>query len=241
MKIVRMLKEGAKKLGLELNEEQIELFRIYLAELEKWDRKAGLTSIIGAENIVPIHLLDSMSCLLSGRISPASTLVDIGAGAGLPGIPLKIAQPSICLTLVDSVKKKTDFLRYLMTKLQLENAVVVRRRVEEFARESSNRGRYDIVVARAVSSLPVLIEYSLPLLKAGGALIAQKGKKNEEEVMRGAAAAKVLGGEIEKIIKVEVPYVQGERHLVVVAKVQETPPDFPRRAGLPKRRPLGQD
>jgi 16S rRNA (guanine527-N7)-methyltransferase len=236
-----MLEEGARKLGVEFNAEQIELFLIYLVELKKWNKKINLTSIVEDEKIVSSHFLDSMSCLVSKRISPASKMVDLGAGAGFPGIPLKIACPPLCLTLIDSSKKKADFLKFLVKKLKLKNVEVVCKRAEEFAKASSNREDYDIVVARAVSFLPVLIEYSLPLLKIGGALIAQKGRKDEEELERGRKAASILGGEIEKILKVDVPFLDEERHLVIVGKASATPLKFPRRTGVPQKRSLGKD
>jgi len=235
-----ILEEGAKQLGLRISGKQKELFQIYLEELLAWNNKINLTSVEGADNIVIRHFLDSLSCLLSKRIVSSSKLIDLGAGAGFPGAPIKIVCPSICLTLVDSAKKKTDFLRCLVKKLGLADTLIVRQRAEEYARESSNRETYDIVVARAVSELPVIIEYSLPLLKSGGALIAQKGKFDEVEYEKGTRAATLLGGTVLEVKRIEVPFLDEQRHLVVVEKQQVSPLDYPRRTGIPSKRPLGE-
>ncbi len=241
MEKAQMLKEGAQQLGIELNTEQIELFQTYLAELKSWNKKVNLTSVTTDNKIISKHFLDSISCFVSKRIRPSSKVVDLGAGAGLPGVPLKIACPPLYLTLIDSSKKKSNFLKFLVKKLNLDNTQVICQRVEEFAKESSNRESYDIVVARAVSPLPVLLEYSLPLLKLGGALVAQKGKEGERELEQGAKAASLLGGKIEKVQRVDVPFLGGERHLVIVEKQSATPWNFPRRTGVPSKKPLGRD
>lgn len=235
-----ILKEGTTQLGVRLSDKQRRHFQIYLEELQAWNNKANLTSVEGSDDIVIRHFLDSISCVLSKRIDHFSKLVDIGAGAGFPGIPIKIVSPSICLVLVDSVKKKTDFLTSLVEKLCLTNTSIIRQRAEEYARESSNRETYDIVVARAVSELPVIIEYGLPLLKPGGALIAQKGKIKEAELKKGARAATLLGGSIAEVKSVEVPFLDEERNLVIVEKQRVSPLDYPRRVGVPSKRPLGE-
>lgn len=240
MKIVQMLKDGARELGVKLDEEQIELLQVYLEELKRWNKVINLTSIAADERIVSTHFLDSISCLKSERIKPKARIVDLGAGAGFPGLPIKIVWPALQLTLVDSSKKKTDFLRFLVKKLRLKGAEVVCQRAEDFARESSNRESYDIVVARAVSSLPVLAEISLPLLKVGGALIAQKGKEITEELEQGAKAAAILGGEIEKAQRVDIPFLDSVRHLIIIGKVSATALKYPRRTGVPRKRPLGR-
>lgn len=241
MNQAQMLKEGAKRLGLELNAEQIELFDIYLAELKKWNKRISLTSIVADNEIVSRHFLDSLSCIASRRIKPFSRVADIGAGAGLPGIPLKIVLPSLSLTLVDSSQKKAHFLEALVKELGLVGTEVVCQRAEEFGKVSSNRESYDIVVARAIAVLPVLLEYGMSLLKLGGFLVAQKGKLDPEELKQSDKAAMVLGGRIEPVLAVEVPFLVGERHLVIVEKQEATPLKYPRRTGTPRKRPLGRD
>lgn len=241
MNQAQMLKEGAKQLGLELDAEQIELFNRYLTELKKWNKRISLTSIAPDNQVVARHFLDSLSCIASRRISPLSRVADIGAGAGLPGIPLKIVQPSLKLTLVDSSQKKARFLESLVKELGLGGTEVVCQRAEEFSKVSSNRESYDIVVARAIAVLPVLLEYGMSLLKLGGFLIAQKGKLDPEELKQSDKAAMVLGGRIEPALVVDVPFLAGERHLVIVEKQEATPLKYPRRTGVPRKRPLGRD
>jgi len=241
MKKARMLKEGARQLGLELEAGQIGLFGAYFDELKKWNKKAGLTSIVEEEEVISGHFLDSLSCLASNRIGPFSNMIDLGAGAGLPGIPLKIVYPSLSLTLIDSSKKKARFLEFLVKRLGLDGTEVVCQRAEEFAQVSSNRESYDIVVTRAVAGLPVLLEYSLPLLKSGGLLIAQKGKIDPKELEQGRKAASIMGGKIDEVINIDVPFLVGERHLIIAEKQAATPLEFPRRPGVPGKRPLGQD
>ena len=226
------LKEGARHFGVELSAEQVRQFEVYLEQLREWNKKINLTSVTKELDIVTHHFLDSLSCVKSGRIRPSVRLVDIGAGAGFPGIPLKLVVPSISATLVDSSRKKAVFLESLVKELGLENIDVVNQRVEEFGKESSNRESYDIVVARALSSLPVLVEYSLPLLKLNGALIAQMGKKDDAQLKRGSEAASILGGAIEEVLRVDVPFLEKERHLVIIGKNSQLLRVFPADPGL---------
>ena len=238
MKIAQMLEQGAREIGIELNSIQVEQFLVYVAELKKWNEKINLTAIVEDEKIVSDHFLDSLSCLLSESIGSFSKVVDLGAGAGFPGIPLKLALPSLRLTLIDSSKKKTAFLEHLIKKLDLAEVEVVAKRVEDGARMAEYRERFDIAVARAVSALPVIIEYGLPFLKIRGKLIAQKGRKDTDELNRAEKTLPILGGRIEKIQRVDVPFVEGERHLVIISKELTTPARFPRRVGVAQKRPL---
>ena len=225
---------------MKLDERQVELFRIYAEELQEWNQKINLVSAATIDQIVPVHFLDSLSCIKSGRFKAKAKVADVGAGAGFPGIPLRIASPAISLTLVDASRKKVDFLEALLEKLALSQVQVVWQRAEEFARISSNRGSYDIVVTRAVAALAVLLEYSLPLLKLGGAVVAQKGRPEAGELDEGRAAASILGGKIVPPLTVHVPYLEGDRNLIIVEKTANTPEKYPRRAGVPEKRPLGQ-
>ncbi len=240
MKNERMLRDGAEQLGLKLDPKQIERFRVYFDELQAWNRKINLVSAATIDKIVPVHFLDSISCIKSGRVSHGSKIADVGAGGGFPGIPLKVVCPSISITLVEASRKRAQFLEALLRQLDLAEAQVVCTRAEEFAKISSNRESYDIVVARAVAALSVLLEYGLPLLKLGGALVAQKGKVDAQELETAGRAAAVLGGEITQPMRVSVPYLGGERHLIIVQKESETPATYPRRPGIPTKRPLGR-
>jgi 16S rRNA (guanine527-N7)-methyltransferase len=240
MKKEQMLKSGTEQLGLELDPRQIGLFQTYLEELEAWNRRINLVSAATIESIIPSHFLDSLSCIKSGRFGSDADVIDIGAGAGFPGIPLKIVCPQISITLIEAARKKVNFLDTVIDKLGLLRAKAVCMRAEEFAKISSNRESYDIVVTRAVAALPVLLEYGLPLLKLGGVLVAQKGKLNTEELKAGERAASMLGGKTVSAMSISVPYLNSERNLIVVEKSSQTPLNYPRRPGIPAKRPLGR-
>lgn len=233
-----LLKKGAHMLGAELETEQLASFDLFLAELQRWNKKLNLTAISDEQEIVIYHFLDSLTCLLSSKIGQGAALLDIGTGAGFPGIPLAIVRPDISLSLVESVNKKAEFLRSLISALGLRGRVLAGR-AEEFAR-TPERASYDTVVARAVAALAVLCEYALPFLRNGGCLIAQKSKRAKEELEEGRIAAALLGGEEPEVIPVSVPFAEAKRFLVLVRKTRETPERYPRRPGIPAKRPLGK-
>lgn len=234
---LELLAKGSELLGLDLSPGDLAVFDIYLGKLLEWNRVINLTSLGREEDIIVKHFLDSLSCLLSGKIENGQEILDIGTGAGFPGIPIKIVKPGIKLTLLDSSKKRIDFLLQLTKALGLE-VKLVPLRSEEFAR-SDGRDLFDVVLARAVSTTPVLLEYALPLLKEGGYLIAQKGPKIAEELDRVREASVLLGGTIEEVKEVKVPFLPERRFLVLARKVAETPAKYPRKAGIPAKRPLG--
>lgn len=187
------------------------------------------------------HVLDSLSCLLCEPVSYARSLVDVGTGGGLPGIPLKLARPKVELTLVESTRKKSVFLRQVADHLSLADVEVANTRAEEFGHERRHRDKYDIATARAVAPLPIIAEYCLPLVRPGGHLIAMKALPTEWELEAGKSAARTLSaalvGEIRVQFLPELPVKQ--RRLLILQKTEPTPPGYPRRVGLPKKRPLG--
>lgn len=225
-------------LGVELSAKQIEQFDIYDRELIEWNQRFNLTSITNPEQIRIRHFLDSLSCWLALKQAPLGNLIDIGAGAGFPGLPLKILRPEIQLTLVESTAKKASFLDHIVQVLGLKEVEVVAQRAEEVGRHANYRGVYDWAVARAVAPMAVLAEYLLPLVKIGGHALAQKAKDAKAEVAQAANALAKLGGELQELKEVKVPDLDEERWLVVVKKVGETPMEYPRRAGMPSKRPL---
>lgn len=234
------IKIKATGIGIKLKHTQLDDLGRYLEELLIWNQKINLISRTEAEDceLVIMHLIDSMTPLISGKILPGTRLVDVGTGAGLPGLVLKIVEPTIELTLLESISKKCDFLKAACGKLGLDDVRVVCDRAENYAR-GPDRESYDIVVARAVAPLPVLFELSLPLLRLGGYLVAQKGKKATEETARAKEAADVLGGKIVDVKKIEPTGMGTERVLVLAEKIAPTPLKYPRRAGIPAKRPLG--
>jgi tRNA uridine 5-carboxymethylaminomethyl modification enzyme len=230
---------GAKQLGIKLDQKQLVKFGIYEELIEEWSRHTNLISSNSREVLVARHLLDSLSCLTMNHISRADNkVVDIGAGAGLPGIPVKIAAPEISLTLLEASAKRARFLEHVLDALQLDGVRVECCRAEDFARIETERESYDIALARAVAPMPTLLEYALPLIKPGGILIAQRGKNVKAEMQGAAFANSLLGGELEEIKRVKVPFLQATRHLVIIRKKQRTPEQYPRRTGVPFKRPL---
>lgn len=236
-----LLAREAGRLGLELNAAQLTLLDSYYEELVAWNARVNLTGIVEWEAVQIQHLLDSLTCLLvlppAARSAPYA-VVDIGAGAGFPGVPLKIALPHIRLTLVESVGKKTAFLQHLVQALRLVDVEVLTMRAEEAGRQPPHRAGYDLAVARAVAALPVLVEYMLPLVQVGGLAVAMKGRDVQEEVASAQRALNALGGRLAAVHPVTLPGLDAPRHLVVVEKVRRTPPQFPRQTGVPQKHPL---
>lgn len=225
-------------LGLQLSAHQVELFAIYEKELLEWNEKFNLTAIRKPEEVRSKHFLDSLTCLLGFNKPKPWKMIDIGTGAGFPGIPLKIAYPHLRLTLVESVGKKADFCRHMVDVLKLEKVDVLQARAEDLGRTTGHRESYDIAVARAVAALPILLEYLLPLVKVGGRVIAQKGESAPAEVHASNQALRVLGGRVHQMKPIQLPGVADDRFLVLIDKVAATPSIYPRRAGLAAKRPL---
>jgi 16S rRNA (guanine527-N7)-methyltransferase len=226
-------------LGLELTPGQLEAFAWYAAELASWNRRFNLTAITEPEAIEVKHFLDSLTCLMAMRGRSAGKVIDVGSGAGFPGLPLKIACPQMQVTLVESTGKKIEFCRHVVVSLGLEGVEVVHARAEQVGHWPDHRQAYDWALARAVAPMPVLVEYLLPLLCLNGRAIAQKGETGPAEAHAAEGALRILGGRVAQLIPVELPKVAETRYLVVVEKVAATPAVYPRRPGVPAKRPLG--
>ena len=255
---MRTLIEGAQSLGLTLSPQEISAFQIYQQELLEWNTRFNLTAIDDEEHIQFRHFLDSLSCLLgiegsytsrepfgrgARRISDAarqrsSKVIDVGTGPGFPGIPLKIVCPALKLTLLEATGKKVQFLRHIVSRLNLREVDVVHGRAEELGQMREHREGYDLVLARAVAVLPVLAEYTLPLCRPGGQVVAQKGPDVQAEVLGAERAISILGGRLRRLVEVELPGLAESRTLVVIDKVARTPDNYPRRPGIPRKRPL---
>lgn len=233
---IAMLASTAATWGLALAPQQLEQFAIYLAELQAWNEHTNLTAITGAQQIVTRHFLDSLRCALSWGDAPNS-LIDVGAGAGFPGLPLKILRPELQLTLVESIGKKATFLRHSVDRLGLRDVVVLASRAEAIGRDATQREHYDVVVARAVADLRVLSEYCLPLCRIDGRFLAPKGAQIEAELAAAQPAIATLGGHVIAVEPVELPGVE-PRSLVVMGKIASTPSQYPRALGIPAKRPL---
>jgi 16S rRNA (guanine527-N7)-methyltransferase len=229
---------ASTKLGVQLSQAQLSVLSEYEHELLAWNRKINLTAIQDPELIWIKHFLDSLTCLLVMRVSNLERVVDVGTGAGFPGIPLKIVYPSIRLTLVESVKKKADFCRYLVNQLGLSGVNVILGRAEEIGQSIEHREQYDWAIARAVAILPVLAEYLLPLVKIGGAMLAMKGDSATAEAHESENAFRILGGHLRRLVPITLPHVVDEHFLVVIDKIAATPQGYPRRVGVPCKKPL---
>jgi len=226
-------------LGMDLSPVQEESFRVYARELLSWNEQINLTAIREPADMIRKHFLDSLTCTYAWReMEPPASLIDIGTGAGFPGIPLKILMPGLRLTLVESIGKKADFCRHIVDTLQLENVEVITARAEEIGAQDTHREMYDAATARAVAQLNILAEYLLPLVRVGGFAIAQKGNTAPAESQQANRAITILGGVIRPLILVMIPRVEEARYLVVMKKIKPTPAAYPRRVGIPSRKPL---
>ena len=234
----KFLQDVQNLIGLRLTPRQAAAFQLYEQELLDWNARFNLTAIRDVEGVRTKHFLDSLSCLLVMRDRPLHRLIDIGTGAGFPGIPLKIVLPNLQLTLVESVGKKADFCRHAVGVLKLDNVQVLIARAEESGQEAAHREQYDWAVARAVANLTTLAEFLLPLVKIGGAMLAQKGESGPAEAQSAEHAVHLLGGHLRQVKKINLPGVAEDRYLVTIDKVAATPPQYPRRVGVPGKKPL---
>ncbi len=237
----RILIDGARELGIELSERQTNQFLTYLEILQDWNKRLNLTSLKDPKEIIITHFLDSLTINKGIEGMGPIRAMDIGTGAGFPGIPLKILRPEISLSLLDSLKKRIEFLKYLSKSLQLKDLEIIWGRAEDYGRREGYRERYDIVLARALARLNILFELGIPFLKIRGLFIAQKGEKLEEELEEAQAAIEILGGGVKGIISLRLPFSGKLRRLVIIEKILETPERFPRRPGIPQKRPLSSD
>ena len=224
--------------NIHLSSRQIMALTTYEKELLEWNQKFNLTAIRDSESIRTKHFLDSFYCTLAWKTSPPSQLIDIGTGAGFPGIPLKILYPTLNLTLVESVGKKAMFCQHIVRVLGLEHVDVIQARAEDLGQNRQHREKYEWAVARAVANLNVLSEYLIPLVKLGGAVLAQKGESGPAEAQSAEEAMKLLGGKLKQLLPVHLPSVAEDRYLVIVEKVAATPPKYPRKPGIPMKQPL---
>ena len=232
------LRAAAEAASLSLSEEQILKFTRYDALLVDWNERMNLTAITEPRDVAVKHMVDSLTAYDAALFSDAPTVIDIGTGAGFPGIPLKIFDPSIRLTLMDSLAKRLAFLEAVVEDLGLTGVTCVHARAEDAAHEPQRRERYDIAVSRAVARLPVLLEYTLPFVKKGGHLIALKGRTAEEEATDAKRALKLLGGRLETIRPVTLPGLSDKRAVLTITKIAPTPKAYPRKAGTPAKKPL---
>jgi 16S rRNA (guanine527-N7)-methyltransferase len=225
-------------LNLTLTPSQVSAFECYSDSLREWNERMNLTAIIDPVEIEMRHFADSLSCLLAIKPTPGLKVIDVGTGAGFPGLPLKIVYPSLDVTLVEATGKKLTFLEHVIGELKLDGVRLVNERAETIGQMAEHRERYDWALARAVARMPVLAEYLLPLCKIGGHALAQKGESAHTETSEASPALRLLGGRLTQITPVELPTVAETHYLVDIEKIAATPPLYPRRPGLPGKKPL---
>lgn len=240
---MQRLIEGTRALGLRLTAAQQASFQLYYEELVAWNQKFNLTAITEYEQVQIRHFVDSLSCLLARETRlalarPEARMIDVGSGAGFPGLPLKLVCPGARLTLLEATGKKVTFLEHLVERLDLQTVTAIQARAEELAHHPAHRELYDLAVIRAVAELPVVAEYTLPFCQLGGWVIAQKGEAGAAEAWSAEQAITVLGGALRRVVPVELPGLPEDRSLVVIEKVSPTPATYPRRPGIPAKRPI---
>lgn len=232
------LEKAASEYGVELSEKQLQQFQRYYELLIEWNEKINLTAITEPQEVAVKHFIDSVSAWDEKRFEGTKSIIDVGTGAGFPGIPLKIFQPQLKLVLLDSLNKRIKFLQTVVDELQLDNVECIHARAEEGAKNPKLRENFDIAVSRAVARLPVLAEYCIPFVKVGGTFAALKGMKFAEEAEEGKKALQILGGSEPVSVEKKLPGLDDKRAVIYVKKIKSTPKKYPRKAGTPDKDPL---
>ena len=232
------LANAAKEYQLPISPEQIEAYHQYYQLLIEWNEKINLTAITEPNAVAVKHIIDSLSCYDPKIFHPGAKLIDVGTGAGFPGLPLKIWQKDLNVTLLDSLQKRVNFLTTVVEQLGLENVEVIHSRAEEGAKQGFYRERYDIAVSRAVARLSVLSELCMPFVKVGGYFVALKGAQYQEEINDGKRAIQLLGGKVETVVPIKLPGLDDIRAVIYIKKIEATPHSYPRKAGTPEKNPL---
>lgn len=228
---------GSSQLNIPLDDVQVRQLMDYARLLVEWNEKINLTAITDDEGIATKHFLDSLTAITTGYVK--GKVIDVGTGAGFPGLVLKIARPEIELTLLDSLNKRINFLKDVCDKVNIDSVEFVHSRAEDGGRNIAYRGQFDTVVSRAVANLTVLAEWCMPFLKQGGRFLALKGPLADAELKDAKRAIKILGGEIEDVAEADIPYTDLKHKIIVIKKVGQTPMKYPRKPGIATKNPLG--
>lgn len=227
-----------ESLGIRLTDVQKRQFDQYYELLIKWNRVMNLTGITDYDEVNLKHFTDSLTIVRINNMSAVNTLIDVGTGAGFPGIPIKIVFPHIKVTLLDSLNKRIRFLDQTAEELNLENVITLHGRAEDYARKEEFREKFDLCVSRAVANLSTLSEYCLPFVKTGGSFVSYKSGESEEEIRQSKRAFDILGGKLKKVEKFMLPGSDIGRALVEIEKIKNTQKKYPRKAGVPSKEPL---
>lgn len=230
--------ENMKMISVELTDKQVSQFIKFYEMLVEWNKVMNLTGITEYDEVVMKHFVDSLSIVKVNGFDNVTSIIDVGTGAGFPGIPLKIVLPEIKITLLDSLHKRIKFLNAVIDELELENIETIHGRAEDFSKKEDYREQYDLCVSRAVANLATLSEYCLPYVKEDGYFLPYKSGDIKEEAANSKKAVKILGGSIEDIISFEIPDTDMARTILKIHKTKATPKRFPRKAGLPTKEPI---
>lgn len=233
-----VLTKKVKELSIVLNDKQIQQFEQYYNILVEWNKVMNLTAITEYEEVVEKHFLDSLTIVYAINMEKIETLIDVGTGAGFPGIPLKIAFPHLKVTLLDSLNKRIKFLNEVIDLLELDDIKAIHGRAEDYAKQAEYREQYDICVSRAVANLATLSEYCLPYVKMDGLFVPYKSGEIDEELKSSEKAVSILGGKVEEVVKFQLPGTDIGRSFVKIHKIKETKKKYPRKAGMPTKEPL---
>ncbi len=235
---ISLLKDGFNQMGLSVNEEVINELITFKDVLLEWNEKINLTTITDEREFYIKHLLDSSTCMLTNKIVDNANIIDVGTGAGFPGIPIKIINKGVKLTLLDSLNKRISYLNDVIERLKMENVKTVHARAEEAGVNKLYREKYDVVLSRAVAALNILSEYCIPFVKKGGFFICQKGPSYAEEVKEADNAIKMLGGSVINVEEYSLPFSDIKHYIIIIEKVRETPTKYPRKPGKPAANPI---
>lgn len=234
----QLLEIKLKELNIQINEIQKKQFDTFYSMLVEWNKVMNLTGITEYEEVIEKHFVDSLSIVNIFDLSEVNTLIDVGTGAGFPGIPLKIAFPHLKITLLDSLNKRINFLDSVIDELKLDGIYTIHGRAEDFAKKDDYRERYDLCVSRAVANLSTLSEYCLPYIRVGGMFIPYKSGDVDDEVLESKKAISILGGKLDNVVKFQLPGTDINRSFIKIEKIKNTGKKYPRKAGLPSKEPL---
>ena len=238
MEYFQLMKEASLEVGLDLTEQQYNQFIMYMRLLQEWNEKINLTAITEDEEVIKKHFIDCIKAFKSNAVKNAKTVIDVGTGAGFPGLPIAIMNPNIKVTLLDSLNKRINFLDTVIAKLGLKNVITIHSRAEDGARKQEFRENFDVATSRAVANMAVLSEFCLPYVKLNGYFVALKGPAVDEEINDGKKAISTLGGELENIIEVNIEESDLKHNIVEIKKVRKCPKTYPRKAGTINKKPI---
>ncbi|AWI07484.1 16S rRNA (guanine(527)-N(7))-methyltransferase RsmG [Clostridium drakei] len=238
MEYFDIMSQACKDIGLPFNEDTYNKFNQYKDMIKDWNEKINLTAIVDDEQIFKKHFIDCIKIFKFSPLKEAKNIIDIGTGAGFPGIPIKIMKQELDLILLDSLNKRVNFLNEVVSKIKLNNVETIHGRAEDFSRQPKYREQVDIAVSRAVANLAVLSELCIPYVKVGGYFVAMKGPSVDDEIKDGKRAISILGGKIDDVIKISIEDSDLDHNLVIIEKIKETPKAYPRKAGTASKKPL---